>query len=412
MQSLLVLGRQPELGIAELESIYGKERIRKVGHKSVIVDVDPCLLAFDRLGGSVKFAKVLLELDTNTWKDAEKFLIKASPEHSKTMPEGKMLLGLSAIGFNVSTRQIEATGLSIKKVVRKTGRPVRLIPNKEPELNAAQIIHNKLLGPNGWELLIIKAGPKTIIAQTVKVQDIDGYTARDRERPKRDTKVGMLPPKLAQIIINLAVGNIPDDKLSDICEIPADQEIPAPNLGQTILDPFCGTGVILQEALLMGYGIYGSDKEQRMVDYSESNISWLHNFYSTASLGEKFETADATSHQWTPGFDYIASELYLGRPFSAKPDAEILARNISDTNLIIKRFLQNLAPQLTSGARICLAVPAWQVSPGNFKHLPLIDQISDLGYNHISFEQPGTKDLIYFREGQIVARELIVLSVK
>ena len=51
MQSLLVLGRQPELGIAELESIYGAAKLKPIGGKAVIVDVDPCLLAFDRLGG-------------------------------------------------------------------------------------------------------------------------------------------------------------------------------------------------------------------------------------------------------------------------------------------------------------------------------------------------------------------------
>ena len=55
MQSLLILGRQPALGIAELESIYGADKIQVVSEKVVIVDEDPCLLAFDRLGGSVKF---------------------------------------------------------------------------------------------------------------------------------------------------------------------------------------------------------------------------------------------------------------------------------------------------------------------------------------------------------------------
>ncbi len=412
MQSLLVLGRQPELGIAELESIYGASKLVPIGQKAVIVDVDPCLLAFDRLGGSVKFAKVLLELDSGTWKAAEKFLIQATPEHSKMMPPGKMLLGLSAIGFDVSPRQVEATGLSIKKAVRKTGRPVRLVPNKEVELNTAQVLHNKLTGPNGWELLVIKNGPKTVIAQTVKIQDIENYTARDRERPKRDTKVGMLPPKLAQIIINLAAGELTEKELTDICEIPANQDIPPPDLGQTVLDPFCGTGVVLQEALLMGYGIYGTDKEPRMTNYSETNISWLHNYYPIGPKIEKYETADATNHQWTNKFDFVASELYLGRPFTSPSTEEILAQNISDTNLIIKKFLKNIKPQLQTGARLCLAVPAWQAGGNKFKHLPLIDQISDLGYNRISFEHPGSKDLIYFREGQVVARELIVLSVK
>ena len=80
------------------------------------------------------------------------------------------------------------------------------------------------------------------------MQDIESYTKRDRERPKRDAKVGMLPPKLAQIIINLAAGQLPEEKLQNICDIPLGEPIPRRLLGQTVLDPFCGTGVILQEA--------------------------------------------------------------------------------------------------------------------------------------------------------------------
>src|SRR5688572_29412871 len=136
MQSLMILGRQPELGLAELESLYGGDKLKTVGDQAVIVDVDPCLLAFDRLGGSVKFAKLLTELDTTAWREIEDFLVKVSPGHSEMMPEGKMLLGLSVYGLGVGLKQLEATGLTIKKAVRKTGRPVRLVPNKSLELNS------------------------------------------------------------------------------------------------------------------------------------------------------------------------------------------------------------------------------------------------------------------------------------
>jgi tRNA (guanine10-N2)-dimethyltransferase len=276
MQSLMVLGRLPNLGMAELESLYGTDKVRPVGTQAAIVDVDPCFLAFDRLGGSIKFCKLLTELDTTNWKEIEKFLLQVSPGHSERMPEGKMHLGLSLYGFIETTKQIEATGLSLKKVIRKTGRSVRLVPNKEPELSSAQVFHNHLTGPTGWELVFIKNGSKTVVAQTVKVQDIDSYTLRDRGRPKRDTRVGMLPPKLAQTILNLATGKLPEDKLESICEIPAGELVPRPQLGKTVLDPFCGTGVVLQEATLAGYDVYGTDLEPRMVEYTKLTLDWLN----------------------------------------------------------------------------------------------------------------------------------------
>ena len=274
------------------------------------------------------------------------------------------------------------------------------------------MIHNHLTGPTGWELVFIRYGGKTIVGQTVKVQDIESYTRRDRERPKRDAKVGMLPPKLAQIIINLAAGQLPEDKLESICDIPAGQLIPRPILDKTVLDPFCGTGVMLQEARLMGYGIYGSDLDKRMTDYTEQNISWLDQIYRVESEAYRLETADATMHAWSQPIDFVASETYLGRPFTAQPSPEILAQTIADCNLIIKKFLRNIYDQFSPSTRLCLAVPAWQARPDQFKHLPLIDQIDDLGYNRVSFEYAGATNLLYYRADQIVARELLVITRK
>ncbi len=413
MQSLLVLGRQPSLGIAEVESLYGPEVVQIIHDQAIIVDIDPCLLAYNRLGGSVKFCKVLTTLDTSTWRDIEDFLKSTAPKHSVNMPDGKMRLGLSIIGIkNVSLGQLEASGLSIKKSIQKTGRSVRLVPNKTPELSTAQILHNQLTGPTGWELVLIRSGNKTIVAQTVKVQDIVSYTRRDRERPKRDSRVGMLPPKLAQIIINLAVGKIPTEQLSSICDIPAEATLPIPHLEQTILDPFCGTGVILQEGLLNGYRVYGTDLEPRMIQYSETNMKWLTSEDTLNEKSIRLSVGDATNTNWQLPIDFVASETYLGCPFTEFPQAEVLAQTITDCNQILKRFLKNIHNQVPPKTRFCIAVPAWQIRPNQFKRLPLIDQMSDLGYNQVSFEHIKDEPLLYYRSDQIVARELIVLTTQ
>jgi hypothetical protein len=119
MQSVMILGRQPALGLAELESLYGAAKVRPAGKQAAVVDVDPCILAFDRLGGSVKFCKLLTILETDNWDKIEKFLLDVSPAQSERMPEGKMTLGLSVYGLNLAATRIEATGLSIKKQFAK-----------------------------------------------------------------------------------------------------------------------------------------------------------------------------------------------------------------------------------------------------------------------------------------------------
>lgn len=397
MQSLITLGRQPALSLAELESLYGAPALTRAGSQSVIVDVDPAKIDFNRLGGAIKLCQVVHILDTIQWRQIEKYLFDALPKQADQLEEGKLQLGLSTQGFDINIRQLEATGLNLKKMIRKSGRSVRLVPNKELELNTAQVHHNKLTSPHGWEVLIIRDYDRTIIAQTVQVQDIESYTYRDRERPKRDARVGMLPPKLAQIILNLAAGPTSADKS-----------------GQVVLDPFCGTGVLLQEAVLMGYMPYGTDLEQRMIDYSQQNMDWLGDKYKVDTTTTKLEKGDATNHTWQRPVDIVAGETYLGKPFTSAPAPEPLAQTIADCNLIIKKFLKNILAQVPSGTRLCLAVPAWSTGANSkqFKSLPLIDQIDDLGYNRISFEHAGDTELIYHRPDQYVARQLLVIIKK
>ncbi len=412
MQSLLILGRQPALGLAELESLYGAAVLHTCGPEAALLDIDPSEVDFDRLGGAVKLCKVLTTLDTADWNDVETYLLASAPKHAEQLPEGKMQLGISVYGLRVTTQRLLSTGLNLKKAIKQTGRSVRLVPNKELALNSASVLHNNLTSPTGWELVFVRDGSRTIVAQTVAEQDIDSYTVRDRDRPKRDARVGMLPPKLAQIIINLA----------------------NPTRRGIVLDPFCGTGVLLQEALLMDFSVYGSDIEPRMVDYSRENIDWLKSRldWLARSIDEHksarviLEVQDATAFQNHDVIDAVASETYLGKPFTSFPGNNVLNQTTADCNLIIKKFLSSIRTQLPRGARLCLAVPAWQVRPGQFKHLPFLgetmsahlgepatsrlDSLRDLGYNRISFEHVRSVDLIYFRADQIVARELLVLE--
>ncbi|MGH7156764.1 MAG: TRM11 family SAM-dependent methyltransferase, partial [Candidatus Saccharimonadales bacterium] len=268
----------------------------------------------------------------------------------------------------------------------------------------AQVLHNKLTHKGAWELILIPGGHQTVLAQTLFVQDIEAYAARDQARPARDARVGMLPPKLAQIIVNLAAGR-PQSRMDKHWDS-------ADGLGRFMaLDPFCGTGVILQEALLMGYSVYGTDIEPRMVEYSKKNLQWLVAQKPQLEGKVTLEVADATTYKW-PGFSTVASEVYLGRALAKLPDEAALKQIISDVNTIIKKFLKNLAPQLKSDRNICLAVPAWRRTNGQLIKLPVIDQLTDMGYTYSDFKHVRREDLVYFREDQVVARQLLRLSKK
>jgi tRNA G10 N-methylase Trm11 len=392
--SLCILGRQPALGLAELENLYGAANVRPVGTQAAVLTTGSQYIDFKRLGGSIKCCEILTVLSTTNWREAQQLLINTIPKRMQQSPEGKLQLGLSAYGIPVTAPQLTATALSLKKALRALGRSARVIPNQELTLNSAQVIHNHLTGPTGWELVFVRDGNTIICARTIHEQDIADYTKRDRGRPKRDPRVGMLPPKLAQLLINFAT--VPETSKADL----------------TLLDPFCGTGVVLQEALLMGYAVLGSDLDPRMVSYTTTNIGWLEAQLPELKAKARLETGDATSFKWPKPIDLVASEVYLGRPFTSMPSPEVLAQTIAECNLIIKKFLRNIGDQLTVGTRLCLALPAWHVQAHVFKHLPLIDQITDLGYNRVSFVHVRSDELLYYRENQIVARELLIITRK
>lgn len=385
--SVLILGRQPSLGLAELESLYGADALQPIGGSAVLLNVHPQEVSFNRLGGSIKLAKVLTSFEFTDWSKLVDYLVRNIPEHLDYLPEGKLKLGVSVFDLPVSVQSLNRSTLAVKKAIKNAGRSIRVVPNNGLSLNSAQVRHNQLTSVLGMELLLIKNGSKTILAQTVVEQDIDAYAARDQQRPKRDSRVGMLPPKLAQIIVNLT----------------------QPKLNSVLLDPFCGTGVILQESLLMGLRVHGSDLEPRMVEYATDNLAWLEQQYTNLP-GSIVETGDATNFLW-PAFDAMACETYLGRPFAESPKPEVLREVMQDVNLIHKRFLQNVAKQTPAGLKLCIAVPAWKTHDG-FQHLKTLDSLEELGYTRTKFVHAKSEDLIYYRSGQVVARELVVLTRK
>lgn len=388
MSLVCILGRQAKLCLSELESVYGAENIKPLGETAALVDAVISAEDHLRLGGTIKVAKLLTELPSTNWADLVQYCEKTLPEHLGYLPEGKLKFGLSVYGISVKPQTLQNSGLALKKVIKAAGRSVRVVPNTGPDLNSAQVMHNQLTSALGMELLFIKNGNKTVLAQTTSVQDIDDYAARDFHRPARDAFIGMLPPKLAQIMINLAK--------------------PAP--GARILDPFCGTGVVLLESVLMRHPVYGTDINQRMVKATRDNLAWIRDRYNM-TFDFFVEVADATKHIWQQPVNTVVGETFLGQPLSGLPKPEKLDEIVDGCNTLVTKFLQNLHPQLAANTRICIAVPAWHTKNG-FKHLPVVDQLEKIGYNRVSFTHAATTDLLYHRADQIVARELLVLMRK
>lgn len=381
---LAVLGRQPLISVAELEAQFGGVRLVGAELAEFESEREPEIA---RLGGTLKIT-VPIEGTLVPW------LLERPTE-------GKITLGVSDYSRRATARTATAEALKCKRILAKRGQSVRVVPNRAATLSSATSFHNHLTSETKIELL--KMGGRYY--RVIQVQNINAYARRDRERPARDAKVGMLPPKLAQILINLA-GEL--------------------RSGATVLDPFCGTGVVLQEALLMGYRAYGTDVSERMVEYSQRNLEWLagargraetrrvtdDSGAGTGARDFRVEVGDATKFSWQPPIGAVAAEVYLGPPMSVPPTEMKLKAAKQECGGILLGCLRNLAGQLTPGTPVVLAVPAWRRPNGAYERLNLLDEIEQLGYNVRSFKNLAQSDLLYHREQQVVAREIIVLRKK
>ena len=231
---IAILGRQPEFGLAELESVVGAEGLRPFGTAAALVSEE---LDIDRLGGAVKLGVVAYNGPATS--------LDRLPVDATSLPlaaSGKTSFALSVYGggSRITRRAVEAAGLTLKKALRERGSVRLIVPQDGTEVSAAALKGSRVI-EDGFELLVVFDRDRMVIALTYGVQDIDWYSRRDYDRPARSAVVGMLPPKLAQILLNTTKAS-------------------------TVVDPFCGTGVVLQEALLVGRSAVGSDLSPEMVE--------------------------------------------------------------------------------------------------------------------------------------------------
>ena len=131
MRYLAVLGRQPKISIAELESLYA--RVSPVDPEWRLAEFEIKTAAaptLRRLGGSLKLAEELTEPIYE--------LLKSLPS------DRKITLGVSDYSKGATAFKAQGEALKLKRFLAKSGRSVRVVPNKEAVISTATSYHNHL----------------------------------------------------------------------------------------------------------------------------------------------------------------------------------------------------------------------------------------------------------------------------
>lgn len=396
MKYFFILGTNPALSVAEICALFPNDSISLAGKEAAILETDENLNPEELItimGGTIKIGEILFTEKSPNFdsilKNLQPFLIQAET--------GKYNFGISYYGqkkFNP-----HGLAMAIKNYWRAKEVNSRWVTSKEKVLSSVVVEQNKLTS-KGIEIIVIEDQNKLLIGRTLAVQPFKELSFRDFGRPSRDDRSGMIPPKLAQIMINLSrTDNNSKFKIQN---------------SKLILDPFCGSGTIISEALLMGYkNLIGSDNSPKAVADTENNLKWVENNFNIKNAHYRLFQSSAQSIAQkikAKSVDAIVTEPYLGPQRGSVDQKKIKGELEKLYSLALEQFAKVLKDDGT-------IVMIWPVLKNAKEDINIRPNIGD--FKIISPINPQIKKrlatanrdtITYGRPGQKVWREIIVLK--
>lgn len=391
MTYIFFLGSHPSISVAEILAYFSRKNtkiIKRALLYSEIFQIEsaekldiPSIIK--QLGGTIKIGELIRELPGDVESGAP-FIIK----ELILLPVERLHFGFSAYGVRIN----KSLGLQVKRELIALGKMARWVVSRDEFLSSVIIEQNKLL-THGFDFSFIKSVKKIYLVKTLAVQPFKELSKRDYGRPGRDDHSGMLPPKLAQIMLNL--GQATETK--------------------NLLDPFCGSGTVLSEAVLMGIrNIFGSDVSEKAIKDTILNLEWTDQENVVKSKDQRITQVSATElsgHYKNNSIDVIVTEPFLGPQRGDYDVREIVAELEKMYTKAINEFEKILKP----GG---LAVMVWPVFKTKNDRIFMsakiagsLKMIEPLPVDLIdTLKLTNRNTLLYGRPDQRVWREIVILQ--
>ena len=380
---LFQLGSNIQLSLVELESIFSKNKVKQINNHVVLVETQgrSALELQSILGGTVKISQIVCPQSKLTQEQIEQKIA----DFLSSQIKDRLTFAIAELDRD-HLPKLDLT--KIKRLIAKTSdKNIRYIEDSRAGLSAAILLHQT----DVVEIMVCRdrAG-NTIIGKTVSVQNIDTWSLRDRGKPETSHKRGLLPPKVARMLVNVSLGQDVFNK--DICH------------QYTLLDPFCGSGTIPFEAITMNFGrIYGSDLSKDAISQAQQNFNWFQTNFSPELIDTvvvKFFTSDVAQinqHLENDSISHIVTEPFLGKQTPMVNQIPDIAKGLEKLYLgAFKSWQTILKPQ----AKIVIIFPNWIELKNPFSWQNLVAKIASFGYTPI--DQP----IIYQRPSAKVLREI------
>ncbi len=387
---VVIPGKNWHLSLAELASFAEarsvKFSINSVSKELFVVNLEDKNSAsiIDYLGGIIKIGVSTTDFSTQIVKKA--FLKKdreAKAQISKMIQTsglvGKMVIaksGKTLFGVSVycADKQLRAfskviqrfIGSSIKRELSGYGRKSEFMGfakgRKLPQLSHVEVLKKNLV-ENKLEILLCVDRDQTFVATTTAVHNPFEFQKRDIGKPVQ-RKIFAIPPRLARILVNLS-----------FC-----------TEGKTFLDPFCGVGTVLQEALLSRAKVIGVDINRWCVDATIKNIEWLKGEYSLENAEYRVLKGDANRLSQKIGWeqvDCIATEPDLGPALRQVPTSSYAIRITEKLEPLYYGFLEEAYKVLKRGGRIVLVSPYIKTRSGDPVTIGIEEKAMETGFEQV-----------------------------
>jgi tRNA (guanine10-N2)-dimethyltransferase len=238
---------------------------------------------------------------------------------------------LSVSGYDVDDDDYETIVRALLDEVKRAGfNKAHLLRPNNNELLAEQVQLRSAL-----DIVAFPYHGGIGLGPTLWVPDSASMRERGTQKPTPHSDISM-SPRLARILLNLS----------------------GLRKGQTVLDPFCGSGTILAEAFIRSMRCLGLDAKTNRVRDARENLGWLVG--SVKDKGYDIRVGDARElPRLLRGsrVDAVVTEPLLLPRIEARPKTSTATDLINQAGEVYGDALASIAEVLQPGGRIVVVVP-------------------------------------------------------
>lgn len=356
MEYLFILGRNPELSKQEIFSFFRKENVQILNSEqiknSLLLELEKLIEkgVIDKLGGTIAIGEVIAR------GSIKEIIAEIKKEEIYSGIKNK----INYVLWNFSDE--DAIGM-VSDSLKERFKYENI---KASEKNSSSNFIDE-------QYFLFGRDKEKCFGKIIEKCDYEKIEERDMEKPARRPELS-ISPRLAKIMINLS----------------------GIKSGEKLIDPFCGIGVILYEALLQNIKVIGMDIDKNAIEGARQNLA----FGKFSKENYELINADSRKIKVETG-GVIVTEPDLGQLLVKMPSKEKAEKIMGDFENLIISVLNNLKSRISG--RIVFTAPFIKALNGR------ISCDKDKILNKTRLKLAISFPIRDYRENSIVGREIYVL---